>query len=156
MTVDPKQVAHLLQALQGDAGPGYAVPDRAGVKAERLVCGCHIGRSPSGGVCELSLCRTHGRAEAQGELGELSPFDLDGIAAAVLARQPSVEYHADGEVPLAMLELVKDAYTVELVGVRDAATGERLRVIAGDPTTVVDDRRSRVEFTATFRGTLKT
>jgi hypothetical protein len=51
---------------------------------------------------------------------------------------------------------VASDYDVELVGVRDAATGEPLQVMAGDPPTVVDARRSSVEFTASFYGSLKT
>lgn len=46
---------------------------------------------------------------------------------------------------------------VELVAVRDAATGEALRVLPGSPPTVVDDRLNlrNAEFTATLIGTVR-
>jgi hypothetical protein len=40
----------------------------------------------------------------------------------------------------------------ELLAVRDAATGEALRVLPGNPPTVVDHRLAGVPFTATFIG----
>lgn len=43
-------------------------------------------------------------------------------------------------------------FSMELVAVRDAATGEALEVIPGDPPMVVDNRLAGVPFTATFIG----
>lgn len=92
---------------------------------------------PSG--CECAVCQAHGSTCSCAECVpcEHHPGEDCGCYCRFMGCSPR---NCGGE------------FEVELVGVRDARTGEALRVVPGDPPTVVDLRLANVPFTAVFIG----